>query len=124
MAGASPRFLGKEEFIVESRLTPVSKRLQEPMEKQLLRVLMALVKDVPSTMRWDADLPSGEPCSRLEMACHQRRPFERMLMDLQNMEPFASKMALFQLLSQKSCKMVIMISKSVLKYLSEFLEPS
>merc|ERR1719272_651301 len=85
---------------------------------------MALLQGAKSTMKWDADLPSGELCSKLAMECHLRLLSWQMLVDLLHMELFAKQLVLPQLSSQKSCKMVPIQSKSVLKHLSEFSEPS
>lgn len=90
------------------------------MKKLPLKVLTDLVLDALNTTNLDADSPSGELSSRLEMDAQLRLLFKRPLTLLLDMDPSANKTDLLQLSSQKSSKTVITPSRFALKSPREY----
>ena len=93
------------------------------MRKLQPKDLMALVQDVQSTTIWDVDLLNGELFLKLEKEVfHPKQQSERQLIHSQDMDPSVNKMDSFQSLSQKSCKMELMILRLAPQFQRECLQ--
>jgi hypothetical protein len=77
---------------------------------------MGWLQEPNFSMRKVADLLSGVQLLRSAKVFHQILPFMRQHIHLRDLDPFAKIMVLFQLLSLKFFKMVIIQLRSVLKY--------
>ena len=82
------------------------------MVKQQPKVLMDLVRDAQNIIKLDADSLNGELFARsLQMVALLKQLLEKLHTLLLDMDLFANKMVLFQLLNQRSFKMENIIFK-------------
>ena len=107
----SLKFLEIKVSTVVLKLTQASSTLGEQMMKLSLKALMGLANAVQSIISSDADLPSGEQCSRLVKDFHQKLQLWRMLSNQQDMDQFVKQMVQFQLQNQRFFRMVITVLK-------------
>merc|ERR1712118_530462 len=116
---SSAMFSERREFTAVSRSILDFKLSEEQMVRLQLKVLMDSARDALNTMLLDADLPNGEPSSRLT----QQADAQLILLLLRpltlspDMDLSANKMVSLQLSSLKFFKMVITISKFAPRFL-------